>query len=215
MSYNLIIVGAGGLGREVYQYARDAFTSRNHYRITGFLDDNSQELIQRGYTLDVGIIGDTNNYQIQENDRFLVAIGDPKIRRLLVERLSARGGQFATLVHPKAYVAPSAKLGVGTIISPFATVATFTNLDDHVVLGFYAHVGHDSHIGAYGVLSPYAAVNGGVVLGPSVFLGTHATITPGCKVGEESQISAGSVVYQDVPAHRLVVGNPGKAGPRF
>jgi sugar O-acyltransferase (sialic acid O-acetyltransferase NeuD family) len=215
LSFNLIIVGAGGLGREVYQYARDIYGEGGLFRVKGFLDDNPHELIQRGYVMEVNIVGNTKNYAIQDNDRFIVAIGDPGIRQMIVERLIARGAQFTTLVHPKAYVAPSAQLGVGCIISPFATIATFTRLEDHVVLGFYAHVGHDSQVGKYGVLSPYAAVNGGVVLGTAVFLGTHATVTPGRKVGSDVQIAAGAVVYQDIPANRLVVGNPAKVGPKF
>jgi sugar O-acyltransferase (sialic acid O-acetyltransferase NeuD family) len=210
---HLIIVGAGGLGREALQYAREAFAGQ--FEIKGFLDDNPKELEQRGYDLGVSILGGTLNYQPEENERFLVAVGDTKVREMLVERLSSRGAQFATLVHPKAYVAPSAKLAQGCIISPFATVATFTRLEPHVVLGFYAHVGHDSKVGSYGVLSPYAAINGGVVLEKRVFLGTHATVTPGLTIGEDVKIAAGSVVYQNVPSHRLVVGNPGKIGPKF
>jgi sugar O-acyltransferase (sialic acid O-acetyltransferase NeuD family) len=210
---HLVIVGAGGLGREVLQYAREAFAGQ--YEIKGFLDDNPKELEQRGYDLGVSILGDTHTYYPEAQDRFLVAIGDPKLRQKLVERLSEHGAQFATLIHPKAYIAPSATIAVGCIISPFATVATFTKLEPHVVLGFYAHVGHDSQVGIYGVLSPYAAVNGGVVLEKRVFLGTHATVTPGLTIGEDVQIAAGSVVYQHVPSHRLVVGNPGKIGPKF
>ena len=210
---HLIIVGAGGLGREVLQYAREAFAGQ--YEIKGFLDDNPKELEQRGYDLGVSILGGTQTYYPDKNDHFLVAIGDPKLRQKLVERLSERGAQFATLVHPRAYIAPSAKIAAGCIISPFATVATFTKLEPHVVLGFYAHVGHDSHVGIYGVLSPYAAINGGVMLEKRVFLGTHATVTPGLTIGEDVQIAAGSVVYQNVPSHRLVVGNPGKIGPKF
>lgn len=209
----LIIVGAGGLGREVLQYAREALAGQ--YEIKGFLDDNPHELEHRGYDLGVGILGSTQDYFPTEDEYFLVAVGKTDTRHMLVERLTSRGAQFATMVHPKAYVAPSARLAEGCIISPFATVATFTRIESHVVLGFYAHVGHDSQVGSYGVLSPYAAINGGVVLEKRVFLGTHATVTPGLMVGEDVQIAAGAVVYQNVPAHRLVVGNPGKIGPKF
>lgn len=215
MTFDLIIVGAGGLGREVFQYARDTYGDHGSFRIKGFLDDNPNELSDRGYSMPIGIIGNTNNYDIQANDRFIIAVGDPYVRKVLVNKLQTRGAQFATLVHPKAYVAPSAKLGKGVIISPFATIATYAVIKDHAVLGFYAHVGHDSVIGDFNVLSPYAAVNGGVHLDHNVFLGTHAVVTPGRTIGNDVQIAASSVVYTDIQANRLAVGNPARVGPKF
>ncbi len=211
----LIIVGAGGLGREVLQYALDTFSHNSTIRIKGFLDDNPEELVCYQDKLAYQIIGDTDSYKIQQNDRFLLAVGTPGTRKLLVEKLEQRGAEFISLVHPKAYVAPSAKLGKGVIISPFATVATHTDLQDHVVLGFYAHVGHDAVIGTYSVLSPYAAVNGGTVLEELGFLGTHAVVTPNRKVGRDAQIAAGAIVYGDVPANRIAIGNPAKFGPKL
>ncbi|MCA9839843.1 MAG: acetyltransferase [Trueperaceae bacterium] len=211
----LIIVGAGGLGREVLQYALDTFSSNSTIRIKGFLDDNVSELSNFHDKLAYEIIGNTDSYKVQEKDRFLLAVGNPNTRKMLVEKLEQRGAEFISLVHPKAYVSPSAKLGKGVIISPFATIATHSVLSDHVVLGFYAHVGHDAVIGSYGVLSPYAAVNGGTVLEELGFLGTHAVVTPNRKVGRDAQIAAGAIVYSDVPANRLALGNPAKFGPKL
>lgn len=214
MRYDLLIVGAGGLGREVLQYAADSFDP-GCWNIRGFLDDNPFESDEQGRNLAVGVVGDTWSYRIGENDRFLVAIGDPEVRAQLVARLRDRGGRFATLVHPQAYVAPNAKLGEGCIVSPFATLASTCRVGEQAVLGFYAHVGHDAAIGAYSVLSPYAAVNGAATLGEGVFMGTHSVVTPGICVGDRTKVAAGSVVYKDVPADRLAVGNPAKAGPRL
>ena len=211
----LIIVGAGGLGREVLQYALDTFSHNSTIRINGFLDDNPDELKCYKDKLPYQIIGDTESYQVESKDRFLLALGSPGTRKTLVEKLERRGAEFISLVHPKAYVSPSAKLGKGVIISPFATVATHTTLHNHVVLGFYAHVGHDAVIGTYSVLSPYAAVNGGTTLDELAFLGTHAVVTPNRKVGRDSQVAAGAIVYGDIPANRLAMGNPAKFGPKL
>jgi sugar O-acyltransferase (sialic acid O-acetyltransferase NeuD family) len=215
MTFNLIIVGMGGLGREVLQYAKDVVAQGSSYTIKGFLDDNLGSLDHRELDLEAEHLGDTFAYKIQTGDRFLLAVADPEVRKTLVGRLEHRGAEFATLIHPLAYVAPSAKISKGCIVSPFATVATFSHLDEHVVLGYYAHVGHDAVVGKYGILSPYAAVNGGSVLSERVFLGTHAVITPGQKIAENVQIAAGSVVYSDIPANRLAVGNPAKLGPKL
>ena len=209
----LIIVGAGGFGREVMQYTQDAFAHNPNVRIKGFLDDNPDSLAN--HTLAFQILGNTSDYVIQENDRFIVALGNPEIYQTLVERLARRGAKFFTLVHPLAYVAPTAKLGQGCMIAPFAVVGPFAVLEDHVSLNVYASVGHDTHVESYCVLTPYAVINGYVTLEQRVFLGTQAIVLAGKRVGKGSKISAGAVAYRNIPANSLVVGNPGKARVMF
>ena len=215
MKSELIIVGVGGLGREVLDYAQDMATKEGSFEIKGFLDDDPEALKENTFNLSVPVIGNSHSYEIQENDRFLVAVAEPDIRRAIVQRLESKGAQFMSIVHPLAYVSPSATLGKGCLISPFATIATNTRLGDHVVLGFYAHVGHDAIVGSYSILSPYAAINGNSHLGERGFLGTHSVITPGISAGDFVQVSAGSVLYDNIHSNRIAIGNPAKAGPRL
>ncbi|PKP58950.1 hypothetical protein CVT91_07645, partial [Candidatus Atribacteria bacterium HGW-Atribacteria-1] len=65
--YNIIIVGAGGFAREVYYWVNDTF-SKESYKIKGFLSYNQKDL--DGYNIKGGIIGNDDNYKIEENDRF-------------------------------------------------------------------------------------------------------------------------------------------------
>lgn len=208
---NIIIVGAGGFGREVWQYVKDSFGDNPDYAIKGFLDDYPERLA--GFSLEDDIIGNTQDYVVQENDCFLIAVGEPAVRQELAERLAAKGAEFLTLIHPRAYVAATAQIGVGCIISPFATVGSFAKLEDHVVLTFYASVGHDAQVGPYSALSPHSVTNGGSVLGQAVFLGTLAVVNPLKQVGCSAKVAAGAVVYRDVPESSLASGNPAKARP--
>lgn len=41
-------------------------------------------------------------------------------------------------------------------------------------------------------------------------IGTNATILPGITVGERAMVGAGAVVTRSVPAHAIVIGNPGR-----
>jgi sugar O-acyltransferase (sialic acid O-acetyltransferase NeuD family) len=210
---DLIIVGAGGFGREVLQYASDACADGVGYRIKGFLDDNSAGLA--AFATSVGIVGSVAEYEIQPQDRFIIAIGTPDVRRAVADRLTARGAQFLTIIHPRAYVAPTASLGAGCVICPFAFVGPYAKLGQHVALNTYASAGHDSSIGDCSVLSPYAVVNGHVVLEEQVFLGTHATVSVGKRVGRRAQISAGAVASRNVEARALAAGNPAKSRVLF
>jgi len=206
--YNIIIVGAGGFGREVYLWVKDSF-SKDQYRIKGFLDDNPR--ILNDYIMDISIIGDLDGYEIKKQDRFVFAIGDIDVKKHLVTKLKEKGAKFLTLIHPTAIVVDTAKIGEGAIICPFCLVSDNVRLDDFVMMNAYADCGHDAKVGKYCILSSYAAVMGFSILEDEVFLGTHATVIPGKRVGCKSKISANSVVMRDVAANKMVFGVPGKA----
>ncbi len=204
---DLVIVGAGGFGREMYHWARDCF-SADQYRIKGFLSAKANDL--EGFEIQSPILGDPLQYAPQPNERFLFAIGLIDVKRRLIDALVAKGAQFERLVHPTAVVCGTAKLGTGVVICPFATVSDSVHIDDFAMLNFYASCGHDAHVGAYSVLCPYATLNGFAVIEEEVFMGTHSTVTPSRRVGHHSKISANSLVSQNTQPHTLVYGVPGQ-----
>ena len=206
---NLYIIGAGDFGREVLQYAREAFVTDSSSRVAGFLDDGPDALA--GYNVGVEVVGRVAEVVPRDDDRFIVAVGDPRTRCRLAAEAAHRGARFHTLVHPSAWVAPSARLDAGCVICPFAFVGVDARLGENVVLNTFASAGHDAILGSYTVLAPYAVVNGRVQLGDEVFLGTHATVTYGQHVGSRSKVAAGSVVTRAVPDDALAVGNPAKS----
>jgi sugar O-acyltransferase (sialic acid O-acetyltransferase NeuD family) len=205
---NAIVVGGGDLGREVAQYVQDARGNDPTFEHRGFLDDAATE--PKGYP-DLPVLGTTWDYRISAGDVFVMAISDTAARRAVWDRLSQRGAKWLTLVHPLAYVAPTARVGRGCVICPFAFVGAFAVLDDDVTLNVYASAGHDVRIGEHSVLSPYATLNGHVEIAEDVFLGTHATVTIGRRVGRQARVAAGAVVYQDVPELALASGNPARS----
>jgi sugar O-acyltransferase (sialic acid O-acetyltransferase NeuD family) len=198
---DLVIVGAGGFGREVYQWARATFDPAQ-YRIKGFLSNRPDDL--KGLRIEAAVLGDDESYRIEPSDRFLFAIGRPDVKRGMIERLKARGAMFESLIHPTAVVAATAEIGEGVVVCPFCTVSDHVRLEDFVMLNFYASVGHDARIGRYAILSPYATVNGFAVLGEEVFLGSHVTVTAGRTLGEGARVSANVAVHANVPPRTLV-----------
>ena len=209
----IVIVGASGFGRDLYEYLLDAYRDSVDYRIKGFLDDDPGKLGQSVGHSSLKVIGSTQGYPIEPNDRFLISIGNPAIRSLLADRLTKRGATFLTFQHPSAHVAESAHLDPGCIVGPFASVGSYASLGAHVLLNLYSVAGHDTSIGGCSVLSPHSVANGGSTLGRAAFLGSHAVITPNLNVGDGCKIAAGAVVYADVPAQSLVMGNPAAIAP--
>ncbi|MBI1273962.1 MAG: acetyltransferase [Alphaproteobacteria bacterium] len=204
---NLVIVGAGGLGLEVAGYAEDAMAAGAAFRIRGFLDDTKAVGTPHA---GAKVIGAIDNYVPEDGDACVIAMGEPDHRRTVTHRLLRRGAQFTTLVHPRAYVASSAKLGEGCVISHQATVAAEAVLGAQVFLNVGALVGHEAVIGDFSCLSPYALMLGRAQLADSVYLGSATIITPGIKVGTRARISAGSVVYNMVPPGAIALGNPAR-----
>ena len=202
----LLIVGAGGFGREVLNWARDVEVTRPGWRIGGFLDANPAAL--NGYETDVPILGDPAHFQPAATDCFVCALGDPLTKRHVIGGLVDRGARFVTLIHPAATIGKRVSSGEGCILCPRAVVTTDARLGRFVLLNLAATVGHDVEIGDWSTLSCHVDVTGKAILGESVFAGSHACILPRVKVGDRAIIGAGSVVTRNVSAGTTVFGVP-------
>ena len=202
---NLIIVGAGGLGLEVATYAQDiARSGREVLELIGFLDDTKAA----GETFDgLPILGSTDSVLDKDAD-YIIAVGTPEGRKNLADKLVLQGCRFINLLHPAAYITEKAQLGTGIIAAPFAFVGARASVADHCLLNIHSAVGHEAQVGACTVLSPYADINGGAIIETGAFLGAHACVMPRLRVGSQSKIAAGAVVYSDIPSGVTALGNP-------
>lgn len=214
----LIIVGAGGFGREVMHWLKDCNAglkpgAKEPVPIKGFLSEDPQ--ILDGFDVAEPILGSPLEYRPVAGDRFVLAIGEIESRKRVVEAIRQKGGKFESVVHPAAVVASTAKIGEGVVICPFALVSDRVVLEDFTVLNFFASCGHDAVVGRYSTLSPYATLNGRAVLENEVFLGTHATVTGGVQVGAKAKIAANSVAHRDVKPRTLVQGPPSRSWSIF
>ena len=210
-STEIVLVGAGGLGREVLNYVLEAIRPSPHMRVKGFLDDNPSALSPDHCELPM--LGSILDYPIEPQDRFVMAIGDCAKRAELIRKMEARSARFITIIHPTAYVASNATVGNGCLVGPFSAIGSDARVGDHVLLTWYSSLAHDSICHSFAVLSPYSTADGSAILEEGVFLGTHAVIHPMIRVGAWSKVASGSVVYRDVPPNCLALGNPAKAVP--
>jgi len=205
----ILIVGAGGFGREVLQWARDAWPD-DRYRIAGFLSADAD--ILEGSACDLGIVATPDTYEPAPGDKLLLAIGVPYARRQVAEALLARCAEFLTLIHPTAIVALSARIGEGSILCPFALASDACQVGRFVLMNYHTSLGHDASAGDFAVLSPYATLGGNAHIEDDVFLGLHASVGPGKTVGARSKVSANSCVLSSAPCDSIVFGVPGKIG---
>ena len=202
----LIIIGAGGLGREAYNWAVDIHEKRTEWKFVGFLDNNPNAL--EGYNYPLTIIGRPEDYVPNENELFVCAIGNTKLRIEICRKLELAGAKFTTLIHNTAIIGRNTIIGDGCIICPRVVITTDVHIGNHVILNIGATVGHDAVIGDCCTLNGHVDVTGFVKLGKGVFMGSHASVIPDTVVDDFAKIGAGSVAVRRVKMGTTVFGVP-------
>jgi len=157
----LLIIGAGGHGQVLAEVAVACGYDR-----VDFLDDRNP-----------CAVGTTDRAEALAGgyDGVIVSIGNNDLRRTLIQRLQAVDAPIATLVHPRAFVAPSATLGEGSIVLPGAVVNTNASVGKGCILSIGALVDHDATI------DDFSHVNAGAVVAAGKRAG--GKVAPGAVVG--------------------------------
>lgn len=205
---NLIIIGAGGCGREVLQIAKDVNRLHPTWNIKGFLDDRADAL--DGLRCDVTVIGSTESYVPQPDDQFVCCIGNSEVRKAIIDKMSEKGAEFVNVIHPTSLIADSALLGKAVILYPYSIISDNAEIGDGCIVNMHSTIAHDSKLGEYCTISAHCDVTGMCTVGARVFMGSGARMVPGSKVGNDVFICAGSTVMSRLKDGAKVIGVPAK-----
>jgi sugar O-acyltransferase (sialic acid O-acetyltransferase NeuD family) len=208
----LVIVGAGGFGREVLEWADGMAACGRDWTIKGYLDDFPADRLKG--TISVPVLGTPDQYEPQDGDIFVCAVGNPRMRKRLQSLLTARGAVFVSLVHPTAIVCKTAVLGHGVIVCPYALVSADATVGDGSVVYYHSSVDHDARVESWVQISGHCDIAGAAKIGAEVFLGSHSVVLPGVTVGGGAIVGAGAIVAEDVAAGNTVVGVPARIAVR-
>lgn len=204
MMKELIIIGAGGMGRALFNIAIEC----KEYIIKGFIDDNTQALDTfKDYP---SILGTVNDYEIQENDVFICSIGNISIKKHCCQLILDKGGTFISLIHPTARICTNVQVGTGCIIGPFVSIGADTILSDFSFIQSYSAIGHDVNIGYYTRVDTHVVCVGGVLIGDEVTIHTGAIINHKVVIENRACVGGGSFVIRRVKEGITVYGNPAK-----
>ena len=202
METQYVIVGGGGFGREIACWAMDVASSVGAGRVVGFLDDQATDASR--FPEHLPYLGTIADYSPRESHQLLLTIGSTSAKRDIVATLKGRGARFASLRHPTAVVAVTARLEEGVILCPYAVVSANAVLGEFVAVNIHSSIGHDVNVGAYSTISAHVDLTGGVTLGQAVSVGSGARVLPGRHVGEGATVGAGAIVMRNVPVHATV-----------
>ncbi len=209
---DIVIVGAGGHAKVV----ADAIVSHpdNGIRFTlaGFVDDDES---RTGTSLEgrpiLGTLEALDDLMEQRNRLgLIVGVGDNEGRRSLFEKLLTQGFDFVTVVHRRAMLAETVRLGRGVFVAAGVVVNTGTSVGDDTILNTGCTVDHDNEIGAHVHVAPGANICGTVSVGDGTIVGVGACVIPNTKIGRNVTVAAGAAVTKDLADGGRVGGVPAR-----
>lgn len=205
----IVIVGAGGFGREVKMLIDQINEEKLLYEIEGFYDDdkNLDDTIN-GLPL-LGTLEDLS----KRKDMVAVALGVaiPKIKQQIIDRLFMENFSFPTLIHPNVLIGKdSVKIGEGNIICAGNIITCNIVIENFVTLNLSCTTGHDTNIHSFSSFMPSVNISGEVIIGEAVYVGTGAKIINQLEIGKNTVIGAGAVVSKSLPSNCTAVGIPAK-----
>lgn len=219
MSTSIVVVGAGGFGREtvdVLEAANEAAGgagAAEPWRLLGVLDDSpSATNLQRLADRSIPFLGSVDDFlrEPHPDTAYVVGIGATAVRRRIAERCDAAGLTAATLVHPSATLGTRVSIGPGSVLCAGARITTNIDLGRHVHVNPNVTIGHDTIIEDYVSLNPSSSVSGDCVLETGVLVGVGGIVLNGLRVGRDATVGGAACVVKEVEPGTTVVGVPAR-----
>ena len=206
----LVIVGAGGFGREIaWQIQKNRFIKYN-YDILGFVDDDKSKL--HTYVNGYEVIGNLE-WLVQYEDfiSVVVCIANVNIRKKIIQLLKENPNiDFPVIICDGVSIADSVFIGEGTIICEHSLISTNTNIGKHCIIDYHCSIGHDVVIKDLVTIYPGSNIAGNILIDKFVEIGSGVQIIQGKNICSKVVIGAGSVVVRDIVEGCTYVGVPAK-----
>lgn len=206
----IVIIGAGGHGREQLDLISAINTVSSRYRVEGFVVD--PEYAAPGKKIaGLPVLGGVDWLATHARDVVAVcAIGGSAARMRTVERLRDTSVGFETLVHPAATVSDTATLEEGAIVCAGSVLTSGVRVGAHAHVGVGSVVSHDCVLEAFASLAPGCRLAGAVRVAVGAQLGVGTVVRDRITIGTWSITGAGAVAVDDVPADSTVMGVPAR-----
>lgn len=207
MNEDLLLIGAGGLAREVLEITR----LLQGITVSGILDDN-ETLIGTSIS-GVPVLGKIAEIDKFPNCRVLICVANSKYPRRRLEianQINIDSDRYFSAIHPTAFIGASVQIGRGTIILSMCSVTADVVIGQHCVIMPNVVLTHDDIIGSGSTFGAGCTISGYVLIGESAYIGSGAHVRERIQIGSGSVVGMGSSVLSDVPSNEVWVGIPAR-----
>lgn len=210
----MLIVGAKGFAKEVLEVMHE----NNQLQNLVFYDDinlDAPDLLFDTFRV-LKSPQEVSHYFKTEDNRFTIGIGNPVLRKKMVDTCNALGGELTTIVSPRATVGSyDVVIGTGSVVLPHAILSNSVSIGMGCIVYYSSIITHDCVIGDYVEISPNAVLLGRSSVGSYSRIGANATVLPDVKIGQNVTVGAGAIVTKDVPDDCVVMGNPARISKKL
>ena len=175
----LLIVGAGGFGRVVLEYAD------REYKCS-FIDD----YVDIGTKIDgVEVVGKTEHLPLlRDYKNLVVAIGDNRIRERIYKYAGSLNYSFPNIIAPTAYVSRKARIGSGCIILNNVVIQSGVNAGNGIILNPGVELHNDSSVDDYALIYTNSVVRTNAHIGKRAWIGSTITISTAEKILDDAVV---------------------------
>lgn len=204
---HLIIIGAGGMGRTMFDLARESHGYGEEFDIKGFIDDNIEALDSfKNYP---PIIASISEYQPTQDDVFVCSIGGHS-RRGCIQKMLDKGAEFITLIHNTARIGSNVVMGKGNLVGSYTIIAADAKIGDYNFIQSMTIIGHDCVIGDWNRIDSQVMMVGATTVGNQNMIHTGAMINHNVHIGDDCTIGARSFVTMDVESGATLFSAPAR-----
>lgn len=209
MVQKIVIVGAGGFGREVQWLIERINQESVRWKIAGYIDD----AFPKGTVINgnpvIGSIEFLAEYK--ENISVVCAIGNPVTRNVVIQKLLKNPRlAFPNIMDTSVAYSEHIEMGKGNIICAGTMLTTNIRIGDFNIINLNCTLGHDDVLASYVTVYPGANISGNVKIGELAEIGTGTSVIQGKTIGRRAVTGAGAVVIRDVPPECTAVGVPAR-----
>jgi sugar O-acyltransferase (sialic acid O-acetyltransferase NeuD family) len=204
----VLIIGAGGHGQTILDAIFKHQKIITDTQDVGFLDD-TEELTGKQIS-GVPILGTVESLPLIQHDSVILGIGDNKKRKELFIKLSSRGENIVSVIHPTAVIAHNVHLGKGCYIGPNVIIGVETLIEDNVILSGGSIISHHAKIESHTHVGPGVKILRNATINAGAFIGAGAILLPDSSLGPDSSLMAGSILSGKIGGAILAGGSPAR-----
>lgn len=205
---DLVIIGAGGFGRETKALVDEINAVEPTWNFLGFISEFDNGESPEGF-LPIGDMEYLKN--MEEKPYAVIAIASAKVRERLANECEAAGIPFATLIHPTVRIKGDiCTIGEGSVLCEGVLLAVNSHVGRHCILNFDCALGHDTVLDDYVSMMSNTITGGDTFIGKGCYFGLHCTVINQINITENCTFGAGAVVVRNAEVSGTYVGVPAK-----